>query len=99
MYTKVIAQNLQEDPLYKDYKILPYRFIVISNNTRIPLVWEDEFNFHVGERKIGNTTLPDWRDLVSDLSYYQTTNTSTPKGISKEGTNNINDWLEGGYGK
>ena len=95
LYWYIIRQNMDNDPLYKDYKLANYQFIVISNNSRIPLIWEypdtkAEVDCYYG--KHGEIECKNWRNIVEDLSYYLTYNPILPIGIGR--VNNIVNWLK-----
>lgn len=99
LYEEIIRQNLLKHEEFKDYKIADYRFIVISNNSRKPLVWEWPLTKCINEIKFGNLTLPSWRDKVKELDYYLTKDRSHKMGIDNKGLNNIKTWIEKDYGK
>ena len=95
LYWYIIRQNMDNDPLYKDYKLANYQFIVISNNSRIPLIWEYpdtkiEIDCYYG--KHDEIECKNWRNIVEDLSYYLTYNPVVPLGIER--INNIVNWLK-----
>lgn len=94
LYTEIIKQNIEYHPLYKDYKILPYRFIIISRNTKTPLVWEDVNSKSITPIKYGKDgryEYSNWRTVIKDLHYYLSSRPSYPKEIEK--INNIQNWL------
>lgn len=94
LYWYIIRQNLDKDEVYKDYKLLDYRFIVISRNSRKPLVWEysdtksvvDCFYGEFCQYKCRN-----WRKIVTELHYYLTSNCEFPIGIHEN--NDITSWI------
>ena len=95
LYWYIIRQNMDNDPLYKDYKLANYQFIVISNNSRIPLIWEypdtkAEVDCYYG--KNNEIECKNWRNIVEDLNYYLTYNPVVPLGIER--INNIVNWLK-----
>lgn len=95
LYWYIIRQNMDNDSLYKDYKLANYQFIVISNNSRIPLIWEypdtkAEVDCYYG--KNNEIECKNWRNIVEDLSYYLTYNPAVPLGIER--INNIVNWLK-----
>lgn len=94
LYWYIIRQNLDKHPLYKDYKLADYEFIVISNNSRIPLVWEYPDTKAIVDLTYGknnNIVLKNWRNIIVDLYDYLTNVYSLPKGIKSK--NNIIEWL------
>ncbi len=40
MYTYILAHILSSDEYYKDFTILPFKFIVINKFTRTPIIWK-----------------------------------------------------------
>lgn len=93
-YWYIIRQNMDNDPIYKEYKLADYQFIIISNGTKIPLIWEYpdttlETTVYYGR----NNTIKcrNWRELVIELNYYLTEKPTMPIGIEK--VNNILQWL------
>lgn len=94
LYWYIIRQNLDKDPLYKDYELLDYLFIVVSNNSKIPLTWEypdTKIDVDCYYGKNGEIECKNWRKIVKDLDYYLTNKPIIPLGI--EEINNIVNWL------
>lgn len=98
LYAEIIRQNIEKDEYFKDFKILDYRFIVICNRTRIPLVWEWPHTKTLVDFKIGDVEFPNWRGIVKQLDYYLREEPLVPEGIVVEDTNNIAKFIEK-YGK
>lgn len=93
LYWEIINQNIKNDPIYKDYTLLDYRFIVISKGTKTPLVWEftgtqSDLDFTYGKYK---NTIPNWRKIVTLLDYYLKNENKYPVGYSE--LNNIEQFL------
>jgi hypothetical protein len=96
LYWEILRQNLDKDPYFKDFKLADYRFIVVCNRTRNPLVWEyydtrRETDMVYGKDR--QLKLKNWRKIVKDLHYYLTQTPKVPIGINVEGTNDIIHWL------
>jgi hypothetical protein len=96
LYWYIIRQNLDKDPYFKDFKLADYRFIVVCNRTRNPLVWEyydtkRETDMVYGKDR--QIKLRNWRRIVKDLNYYLSEVPKVPIGINVEGTNDIIHWL------
>lgn len=94
LYWYIIRQNLDKDPVYKDYKLLDYRFIVVNRVTKKPLVWEYtdtrcEIDCTYG--KNGEYVCRNWRNIVSELDYYMKHSLDYPIGITD--INDIKKWL------
>ena len=97
LYWYIIRQNLDKHSLYKDYKLMDYQFIVVSNNSRHPLVWNYPDTTAIVDCYYGKNkeiVCKNWRKIVKELNYYLTTRPVYPKGIGK--INNINMWLNEG---
>lgn len=97
LYWYIIRQNLDKDDYYKDFKLANYRFIVISNNTKTPLVWEFKDTTCIVDLTVGEYTMKNWRNIVKELDYYLKSNSNIPKEISLDKVNDINYWLNKKY--
>lgn len=94
LYSYLIRQVLDKDPVYKDYKLENFRFIVVNKDTLKPLVWEFKGAQAVSDitaGKNGEYRLRNWRDLVQELDFYLTESPKYPIGIHEE--NDILEWL------
>ena len=40
LYWRLIVANAKADPFFKDYKVLPYKFIVVNRKNCKPMVWD-----------------------------------------------------------
>lgn len=93
IYTYILKQNILKDDYFKDFKILPFKFLVINRNNRTPLVWEwplsDCEKDIVIEGKTRNIYIPSWIGYAEDLDMYLSLKPKTPKGISEFHENNI----------
>lgn len=93
LYWRIIRDNLDRDPYFKDFKLLDYRFIVVNRKTLTPLVWECEFTQQKGLIKFNDVEFEDPEDIGKELQTYLTSNLSVPIGINLEGTNSLTEWL------
>ncbi len=94
LYWYIIRQNLDNDEQFKDYKLLNYRFIVISKGSQKPLVWKYPDTKAIKDLTYGKNNqfmCKNWRSIVKELDYYLTNRPEYPIGINS--INNINDWL------
>lgn len=85
LYAEIIRQNIENDEYFKDFTIAPYRFIVICNKTKCPLVWEYADTFATEDivyGKNGQYVCRNWRNIVKDLHYYLTETPVVPKDIN-----------------
>lgn len=96
LYYRIIKENIKKDPYFKDFKLKPYRFIVINKETLTPLVWEfpdtaQYYNLEFGKNK--QILLRDPEVIGKELTYYLNNSNRVPIGIELDKTNNINYWL------
>ena len=98
LYARIIAENIKNDPYFKDFTLSNYRFIVVNKDTLNPLVWEFPLTHTIGDIKIENersytTILKDPEKIGKELSSYLSSRPRVPSGIDELGTNNIVEWL------
>lgn len=92
LYAEVLKQNLAKDEYFKDFRIAPYRFIVVNRYSLIPLVWTFDQTFSQVGCALGEHKLRGWREIVKDLDYYLRKQPKVPIGIV-EGTNSIEQYF------
>lgn len=95
LYWYIIRQNLDKDPIFKDYKLLDYRFIVINRYNLKPLVWEYENTQCAVDINYGNNKYycKNWRSIVKELNYYLTDRADYPIDIKSNEPNSLIKWL------
>ena len=93
LYAEIIRQNIEKDEYFKDFKIADYRFIVICNRTRQPLVWEWNKTKTETDFAINNVQFPNWRGIVKKLDYYLKNRPQVPEGIDTNKPNNLTDFI------
>ena len=96
LYWRIIRYNMDRDPIYKDYKLADYKFIVVNKNTLTPLVWEFEDTQKTGTLTYGKSNVINLEDpfkLGSDLAYYLSSRPTVPVGINTLESNSIVKWL------
>ena len=98
LYARVIAENIKNDPYFKDFKLSNYRFIVVNKTNLTPLVWEFPYTFTTGDIRLETKNgyikiLKDPEYIGKELSYYLSTGQKVPIGINEVGTNNIVEWI------
>lgn len=94
LYWRIIRDNMDKDPYFKDFKLANYKFIVVNKKTLVPLVWEFE-----NTQKIGDITTKD--DLIlrdpfvigEELKEYLTNKPIVPKKIELIKPNKLEDWI------
>lgn len=50
MYSQILLWNIEQDEYFKEFTILPFKFVVINRYNRTPLVWQDNNYLTVGDR-------------------------------------------------
>lgn len=93
LYWRIIRDNLDRDPYFKDFTLLDYQFIVVNRKTLTPLVWDCEFTREKGTLNYGNYELIDPEDIGKELHSYLTEIHQVPIGINKEESNSLIKWL------
>lgn len=96
LYTKVLEANIKQDDYFKDFKIMPYIFIVVNRYNLTPLVWEFEDNHSDTDLVYGKN-----QDIIirhplnigKELKYYLDSSDNVPIGINKTGKNSLKQWL------
>lgn len=94
LYWYLIRQAMDKDEYFKDFKLADYRFIVISNRTRKPLVWEFPQTQTITDLKLGEHKLRNWRGIAEELNTYLTRDYEVPVEINMYLINDISKWLE-----
>lgn len=100
LYWYIIRQNMDKSEVFKNYKLLNYRFVVVNNQIdqpKVPLTWEfsetqSELPFVYGRNEV-----PNWRDLVRTLDSYLKQTPEVPEGISQKLPNNLRTWIDSYY--
>ncbi len=90
LYWRIIRANMLKDNYFKDFKLMPYRFIVVNKNTLTPLVWEFPLTKSVGTLVDDNGK--EYRDpfeIGKELQGYLDCKPQVPNGITMEGVNTI----------
>lgn len=93
LYAEILKQNLDKDDYFRDFKIAPYRFIVINRYSLTPLVWEFEQTFSRVGCNLGDQEFRGWRDIVKELDFYLKNESKVPKGINMNTLNKIEDYF------
>ena len=90
LYWRVIKANLMKDDYFKDFTLMPYRFIVVNKYTLTPLVWEFPLTQSVGT--LVDDEGNEYRDpfeIGKELQGYLNLRPPVPNGINKDGINII----------
>ena len=73
LYWRIIRDNLDKDPYFKDFTLTDYRFIVVNKQTLLPLVWLFPQTTAVDTIIVGNSAPIKLRDpevIGAELQYY-----------------------------
>lgn len=96
LYWRIIRDNMDKDPIYKDYVLADYRFIVINKRTLTPLVWvfpDTRKNGTLFYGKKSQIELEDPCELGAKLYHYLSSRPKVPLGIKETDSNNLCHWL------
>ena len=97
LYWRIIRAVMDADEVFKDYKLLPYQFIVVNKSTLVPLVWGFPLTDTVGTLKVGKGEQIELRDpcmIGEELSFYLDNRPKVPVGIALAGDNDLTTWLD-----
>lgn len=92
LYTRILADNTKRDSIFKNYKILPYLFIVVNKKTLTPLVWRYNDSSKYGDIAYGKNhefVCRDPFDIAEELSFYLNNKVTVPKDIKKDEINDL----------
>jgi hypothetical protein len=87
---------MDKDPVFKDYKLENYKFIVVNKNTLTPLVWEYKDTQKTGTLYYGKNNQIECRhpfEIGKELSGYLKAMPSVPNGISISKPNDLKEFL------
>ena len=97
LYWRIIRQNMDNNPIFKDYKLDDYRFIVVNKKTLTPLVWIFTSTTKNGPLLYGPNKNPivfrDPFDIADELTRYLDEKPKVPFGIICDGDNSLTEWL------
>lgn len=97
LYWRIIRDNLDRNPYFKDFTLLDYKFIVVNKKTLTPLVWNCQFTQAFGTLTFGENKqikLRDPYEIAKELNRYLNEVHTVPIGITKEQVgNNLSGWL------
>lgn len=95
LYWRLIKEAAAKDEYFKDFKVLPYKFVVVNKDNLTPLVWDFKHTEAVGDLKFVSTStdyticLREPFVIARELNYYLNSKSSTQLGI-KTGLNESN---------
>ena len=96
LYWRIIRHVMDNDEVYKDYKLDDYRFIVVNKRTLTPLVWLFDATKVTGDLVYGKNNDIVFKDpftIGKELNTYLKEDRKVPIGIDLKGSNNLRIWL------
>ncbi len=96
LYWRIIRAVLDNDPVFREYKLEDYRFIVVNKSTLKPLVWKFEKTQARGDLEYGTLNkiiLPDPESIGRTLYTYLSESHRVPIGIDEVNPNSIDYWI------
>lgn len=97
LYWRIIKYNLSLHDGFKDYVLLPFKFIVVNKQTLTPLVWDYEDTEATGTLYYGKNKQIECKDpfeLGRELSIYISSRPAVPCGIKINEGNSLTEWLK-----
>jgi len=96
LYWRIIRDNMDRDPVFKDYQLADYKFIVVNKYTLTPLVWEFKDTQKEGTLIYGKNQQIEFEHpfvLGTQLYQYLSSRPRVPSGINETGENDLIYWL------
>lgn len=96
LYWRIIRDNMDRDPYFKDFSLSNYRFIVANRKTLTPLVWTFDNTKVKGDITLGKNNQIILRDpftIGEELSYYLRNCPKVPLQIQQNKPNNLEEWI------
>ena len=96
LYYRILLENIKNDEYFKDFKILPYKDIVVNRYSLTPLVWDCDFTSAMGSLAFGANNQIIMRDpevIGRELHYYLTRTPKVPSGIYIDRGNDLRTWM------
>lgn len=96
LYWRIIRHNLDKSPVFKDYKLANYTFVVVNRKTLTPLAWEFMNTQTMGTLVYGEDNsikLEDPFEIAQVLKGYLEDRPPVPIGIIQVGKNDLDYWL------
>jgi hypothetical protein len=93
LYFRILSNVIKNDELFKDFKIVGFKFIVANIDNPQPLVWDCDFykaasgNLMFGKNE--QIILKDPEVMGAELKHYLEDKPKTPDNINLEGENSI----------
>ena len=97
LYWRIIRDNLDKDPYFKDFTLVDYKFIVANKRTLTPLVWNFESTQATGDIYLGKNKQIILRDpftIGKELNNYLQNRPSVPNDIEEFQPNSLEKWID-----
>ena len=101
LYWRLIKEAASKDDYFKDFTVLPYKFVVVNKDSLIPLVWDFKHTEAIGDLKFVSAStdytsyLRDPFTIAKELTYYLNSKPTIQNGI-KSGlneSNSLEEWI------
>lgn len=97
-YAAILKDTLSKDEYFKDFTIMPYRFIVVNRENLDPRVWVWKYTFSDVDITITTQSgkierMRNFRTIGKELSHYLETQQRVPDGITDK-PNDLAAWIE-----
>ena len=96
LYWRIIRDNMDRDPVFKDYTLADYQFIVVNKFTLTPLVWKFRDTQTEGTLVYGKNRQIEFEHpfvLGKRLHHYLSSRPPVPTGIEEVKENDLVNWL------
>lgn len=96
LYWRIIRDNMDRDPYFKDFTLVDYKFIVVNRRTLTPLVWTFSSTQSTGELHLGKGGQIIIRDpfiIGEELNKYLLERPIVPNNIDLIKPNNLEEWI------
>lgn len=76
MYTQILLDVISEDEYFKDFTILPFKFVVINRFERTPMVWSYPFSrlnrniIDDQQTLLQKNGYKSWRELIKEAAWH-----------------------------
>lgn len=97
LYWRIIRACMDQDEYFKNFKLLPYQFIVVNKQTLTPLVWGFPFTEEEGVLRVGKDHNIELRDpcvIGEELFGYLNYRPRVPNKVHLAGVNDLATWLD-----
>ena len=96
LYWYILRYNLDQHPVFKDYTLEDFTFIVVNKTTLTPLAWVFKDTTTRGTLNYGKNGTVEFKDpllIAKELNIYLTHKHTVPEGIYTNVRNDIVSWI------